>query len=66
MWVAKYETSWGEYKLFMSMYKLLKDLQSQGLRKISDDNRVDAITALTELYDSTFTYQFGQDITCPP
>ncbi|MEZ6074973.1 MAG: hypothetical protein R3C56_04630 [Pirellulaceae bacterium] len=44
--MAKYETSWGEYNLFMSMYKLLKVLQSQGLRQISDDNRVDAITAL--------------------
>jgi sulfatase modifying factor 1 len=65
MWVAKYETSWGEYKLFMSMYKLLKELQSQGLRKIADDNRVDAITAPTELYDSSFTYQYGQDANLP-
>lgn len=65
MWVAKYETSWGEYNLYMSMYKLLKELQSQGLRRISDDNRVDAITAPTELYDSTFTYQFGQDADLP-
>ena len=65
MWVAKYETSWGEYNLFMSMYKLLKVLQSQGLRQISDDNRVDAITAPTELYDSSFTYQFGQDANLP-
>ncbi|MCA9158713.1 MAG: formylglycine-generating enzyme family protein, partial [Planctomycetales bacterium] len=65
MWVAKYETSWGEYNLFMSMYKLLKVLQSQGLRQISGDNRVDAITAPTELYDSSFTYQFGQDANLP-
>ena len=61
MWVAKHETTWAEYQLFMSMYKLLKNLQSQGLRKIADDNKVDAITAPTELYDSSFTYQFGQD-----
>ncbi|MEO8270277.1 MAG: formylglycine-generating enzyme family protein [Aureliella sp.] len=65
MWVAKCETSWGEYKLFMSMYKLLKDLQGQGLRKISEDNRVDAITAPTELYDSSFTYEYGQDANLP-
>ncbi len=65
MWVAKYETSWGEYKLFMSMYKLLKNLQSQGLRQVTDENRADAITAPTELYDSTFTYEFGQDSNLP-
>ncbi len=65
MWVAKHETSWAEYKLFMSMYKLLKSLQSQGLRQISDSNKVDAITAPTELYDSSFTYEFGQDPDLP-
>lgn len=65
MWVAKQETSWGEYKVFMSMYKLLKELQSKGLRKIVDGDHVDAITAPTELYDSTFTYEFGQDANLP-
>lgn len=65
MWVAKYETSWGEYKVFMSMYKLIKELQSQGLRKIVDGDHVDAITAPTELYDSSFTYEHGQDANLP-
>ncbi len=65
MWVAKYETSWGEYRVFMSMYKLLKELQSKGLRKIVDGDHADAITAPTELYDSTFTYKFGQDANLP-
>jgi len=65
MWVAKYETSWAEYKLYMSMYKLLKSLQSQQLRMISDDNKVDAITAPTELYDPTFTYEYGEEPKLP-
>jgi sulfatase modifying factor 1 len=65
MWVAKYETSWEEYKLYMSMYKLLKSLQSQQLRMITDDNKVDAITAPTELYDSTFTYEYGEEPKLP-
>ncbi len=65
MWVAKYETSWAEYQLFMSMYKLLKELQSKGLRQIDESNKVDAITAPTELYDSSFTYEYGQDPKLP-
>ena len=65
MWVAKQETSGGEYKVFMSMYKLLKELQSKGLRKIVDGDLADAITAPTELYDSTFTYEHGQDANLP-
>jgi sulfatase modifying factor 1 len=60
MWVAKHETTWAEYELYMSMYKLLKSLQSQGLRQVDDSNKVDAVTAPTELYDPSFTYEFGQ------
>ncbi|MCA9126126.1 MAG: SUMF1/EgtB/PvdO family nonheme iron enzyme [Planctomycetales bacterium] len=65
MWVAKYETTWGQYRLYMSMYKLFKDLESQGLRKLTDNNSVDAVTAPTELYDPTFTFEFGQDDNLP-
>ena len=60
MWVAKYETTWEQYQLYMSMYKLFKDLQSEGLRKIGDSNKVDAVTAPTELYDPSYTFEYGQ------
>jgi formylglycine-generating enzyme required for sulfatase activity len=65
MWVSKYETTWEQYQLYMSMYKIFKDLQGQGLRKIDESNRVDAVTAPTELYDPTYTFEFGQDPELP-
>ncbi len=65
MWVAKHETSWEEYKLFMSMYRLFKSLASQGLRKVTDQNSVDAVTAPTELYDPSFTFEFGENDELP-
>ncbi|QDV27259.1 formylglycine-generating enzyme family protein [Aureliella helgolandensis] len=70
MWVAKCETSWAEYKMYMSMYKLFKDLESRGgvdtgVQKINESNLVDAVTAPTELYDSSFTFEFGQDDKLP-
>lgn len=65
MWVAKYETTWEEYKLYMSMYKLFKTLQGQGLRKVNDGNVVDAVTAPTELYDPTYTFEYGEDPKLP-
>ncbi len=65
MWVAKYETSWQEYKLYMSMYQLFKSLESEGLRIVNDSNAVDAVTAPTELYDPTFTFEYGQDLKLP-
>jgi len=65
MWVAKTETSWREYGLYMSMYRLFNSITRKGLRKVDASNEVDAVTAPTELYDSTFTYKFGQDAELP-
>jgi sulfatase modifying factor 1 len=65
MWVAKCETTWKEYKLYMSMYRLFKSLANEGLRKIDETNAIDAVTAPTELYDRTFTFEFGEDDNLP-
>jgi formylglycine-generating enzyme required for sulfatase activity len=65
MWVAKCETTWKEYKLYMSMYRLFKSLANAGLRKANATNAADAVTAPTELYDRTFTFEFGEDDNLP-
>ncbi|MFN3193326.1 MAG: formylglycine-generating enzyme family protein [Aureliella sp.] len=65
MWVAKYETTWEQYQLYMSMYKIFKELQGQGLRRVDADNKVDAVTAPTELYDPSFTFKYGQEPKLP-
>lgn len=61
MWVAKTEVTWSQYKHFMSLYAIFKEFEAKGLRTVDDDNRVDAITAPTELYDSSFTYEYGEE-----
>jgi formylglycine-generating enzyme required for sulfatase activity len=65
MWVAKNETTWKEYKLYMSMYRLFKSLANAGLRKANATNAADAVTAPTELYDRTFTFEFGEEDNLP-
>jgi formylglycine-generating enzyme required for sulfatase activity len=60
MWVAKTEVTWAQYKPFMQLYGIFKEFESQGKRVVTDENRVDAITAPTELYDPTFTFEFGE------
>lgn len=65
MWVAKCETTWKEYKLYMSMYRLFKSLANEGRRKANATNAADAVTAPTELYDRTFTFEFGEDDKLP-
>lgn len=65
MWVAKTETSWREYGLYMSMYRLFNSVTRKGQRTVNAENAVDAVTAPTELYDSTFTYKYGQEPDLP-
>lgn len=65
MWVAKTEVTWGLYKEYMELYGIFKEFESSGIRKVDDSNKVDAITAPTELYDPTFTYEYGEDDSQP-
>jgi formylglycine-generating enzyme required for sulfatase activity len=60
-WMGKYEVTWAEYKEFMSLYGVFKQFQIKRIRPVNDVNRVDAITAPTELYDPTFTFEHGED-----
>ena len=61
MWVAKTEITWAQYKEYMDLYAIFKSFEASGVRAVDDDNKVDAITAPTELYDSSFTYEYGQE-----
>ena len=61
MWVAKTEVTWAQYKEFMQLYAIFKEFEAQGRRQVDDSNRADAITAPTELYDPSFTYEYGEE-----
>ncbi len=61
MWVAKREITWAQYKPYMYLYGIFKEFESKGERKVTEENRVDAITAPTELYDPTFTFEYGEE-----
>lgn len=65
MWVAKCEISWAEYKLFMSMYKIFKTFERNKVRKVEDGKLTAALTVPTELYEPTFTYEFGEEPNMP-
>ena len=65
MWVAKTEVTWRQYQEFMKLYAIFKDFEAKGVRKVTEENKVDAITAPTELYDSSFTYEYGEEPELP-
>ena len=60
-WMGKYEVNWAEYKEFMGLYAVFKDFESKKVRPVTEENKVDAITAPTELYDPSFTFEFGEE-----
>jgi formylglycine-generating enzyme required for sulfatase activity len=59
LWVGKYEVTWVEYKEFMKLYDAFKGFQSQGVRKVTEENKADAITAPTKLYEPEHTFEYG-------
>lgn len=59
MWVARTEARWDMYKEYMRMYSVFKEFEARGIREVNDDNQADAVTAPTELYDPSFTFEYG-------
>ena len=60
-WMGECEVTWSEYRLFMQLYRHLKEFQARGTRLVTDQNRIDAVTAPTPLYEPDFTFEFGDD-----
>jgi formylglycine-generating enzyme len=64
-WMQKNEIRWIEYKEFMALYNIFKKFEAGKIRLVTDTNTIDVITAPTELYEPTFTFEFGEDPELP-
>jgi formylglycine-generating enzyme required for sulfatase activity len=64
-WMAKYEITWAEYKLYLALYGIFKEFETRGIRVVTDENKIDAITAPTELYDPSYTFEYGEEPELP-
>lgn len=60
-WIARHEVTWGEYKKFMGLYQAFKRFEQQGIRKVTEENEIDAVTAPTVLYEAEFTFEYGEE-----
>jgi formylglycine-generating enzyme required for sulfatase activity len=61
LWMGTYEVTWAEYKHYMKMHDLFKKLAQAKLHPITDENKSYVVTAPSNLYDPTFTFQFGEE-----
>jgi sulfatase modifying factor 1 len=64
-WMGRCEVTWGEYKAFMNCYQLFTQMQSAGMRPVTPDNEIDAVTAPSVLYEPSTTYTNGEDDNLP-
>ncbi len=60
-WMSKYELTWAEYKQYMQLGDAFQAFEDEGIRKVTDDNQVDAITSPSKLYEPSFTFGIGDD-----
>jgi hypothetical protein len=58
-WVGRTEVTWGQYRPYMDLCAAFEKFEDRGMRPITDANRVDAVTAPSKLYDSSFTFDAG-------
>ena len=59
-WMGKHEVTWAEYERYMALDEAFKNLHRKGVRKITEENEIDGVTAPSELYDPDFTYDAGE------
>lgn len=58
-WMGKTEVTWREYWTYMRLEKVFKQFSREGVRELDKTNRVDAVSAPSELHDPSFTYHAG-------
>jgi len=57
-WMSAYEVTWGEYHRYMEFGSTdgMKAIQEHGVRVVTDDNKIDAVTCPSPLYQPDVTY----------
>ena len=61
-WMSAYETTWGEYHRYMEFgHEGMKSIQAHGIRVVTEDNKIDAVTCPSPLYQPDFTYEAGSE-----
>ena len=64
-WLGKYELRWEEYKEYMALHDIFKSFETYKLRPLTDKHQADAITAPSNLYDTSFTFVNGENPKLP-
>lgn len=64
-WIGRTEVTWAEYRLYMNLCAAFERLEDAGVRRVTDSNRLDAVTAPSKIYDPGFTFDSGDEPELP-
>ena len=64
-WIGQTEVTWEAYRPYMNLCTAFERFDDAGVRRVTDANRVDAVTAPSKLYDPGFTFDSGDDPRLP-
>lgn len=64
-WMAQCEVTQGHYHHYMALYSVFKDFKFQQYVKVTEKNRIDAVTAPTTLYEPDYIFSNGKDRDMP-
>ena len=64
-WMGKCEVTWAEYKCFMRMTDLFQSFATDGVRHVTPEKNVDAVTSPSNLYDPDTTFMHGDNPKLP-
>lgn len=59
-WIGRCEVTWGEFKVYMGTCDIFGKMQRAGIRPVTPDNAIDAVSAPSVLYDPSTTYTNGE------
>lgn len=60
-WMSAHEITWAEFEQYMALNDVFREFDTKGIRPVTEDRQIDAITAPSKLYDPDATYESGDD-----
>ncbi len=60
-WMSAHEITWAEFKQYMALTDIFRDFDARGIRRVTKDRQIDAVTAPSKLYDPDATFESGED-----
>lgn len=64
-WIACCEVTWAEYREYMNLCNVFEKFEDRGIRLLTAEHQIDAITAPSKLYDPSFTFMAGEEPNLP-